>query len=107
MIRRPPISTPTDPIFPSTTLFRADDRHLWTVQLDDGTVDECHVLVSGVGFLNVPSYPNWPGLGDFSGPQFHTARWERSEEHTSELQSLMRSSYAGFCLKKKTTWYDN
>ena len=38
-----------------------DDRHLWTVALDDGTTDECHVLVSGVGFLNVPRYPDCPG----------------------------------------------
>ena len=44
-----------------------DDRHVWTVRLDDGTVDECHVLVSGVGFLNVPRYPDWPGLDDFAG----------------------------------------
>ena len=46
-----------------------DDRHVWTVRLDDGTVDECHVLVSGVGFLNVPRYPDWPGLDDFDGPE--------------------------------------
>ena len=38
-----------------------DDRHVWTVRLDDGTVDECHVLVSGVGFLNVPRYPTGRG----------------------------------------------
>ena len=44
-----------------------DDRHVWTIRLDDGTVDECHVLVSGVGFLNVPRYPSWPGLDDFAG----------------------------------------
>ena len=46
-----------------------DDRHVWTVRLDDGTADECHVLVSGVGFLNVPRYPDWPGLDDFEGPE--------------------------------------
>ena len=45
-----------------------DDRHVWTVRFDDGTVDECHVLVSAVGFLNVPRYPDWPGLDDFAGP---------------------------------------
>ena len=45
-----------------------DDRHVWTVHLDDGTTDECHVLISGVGFLNVPRYPDWPGLDDFEGP---------------------------------------
>ncbi len=50
-----------------------DDRHVWTVRLGNGTVDECHVLVSAVGFLNVPRYPTWPGLDDFAGPRFHTA----------------------------------
>ena len=49
-----------------------DDRHVWTVRLDDGTTDEGHVLISGVGFLNVPRYPDWPGLDDFEGPKFHT-----------------------------------
>jgi cation diffusion facilitator CzcD-associated flavoprotein CzcO len=55
-------------------------RHTWAVQLDDGTVDECHVLVSGVGFLNVPRYPDWPGLDLFQGPKFHTARWEHHHD---------------------------
>ena len=45
-----------------------DHRHGWTVRLSDGTVDECEVLVSAVGFLNVPRYPDWPGLDDFEGP---------------------------------------
>jgi cation diffusion facilitator CzcD-associated flavoprotein CzcO len=57
-----------------------DTRHVWTVTLDDGRVDECHVLISGVGFLNVPRYPDWPGLDDFSGPKFHTARWEHQHD---------------------------
>lgn len=57
-----------------------DDRHTWTVTLGDGRVDECHVLISGVGFLNVPRYPNWPGLADFTGPKFHTARWEHEHD---------------------------
>ena len=57
-----------------------DDRHVWTVTLDDGRVDECHVFVSGVGFLNVPRYPDWPGLDDFTGPKFHTSRWEHHHD---------------------------
>ncbi len=44
-----------------------DDRHVWTVRVDDGTVVECHVLISGVGFLNVPRFPTWPGLDDLRG----------------------------------------
>ena len=57
-----------------------DERHVWTVTLDDGRVDECHVFVSGVGFLNVPRYPDWPGLDDFTGPKFHTSRWEHHHD---------------------------
>ena len=66
-----------------------DDRHVWTVQLDDGTVDECHVLVSGVGFLNVPRYPDWPGLDDFAGPKFHTARWEHQHDLTGKVVAVV------------------
>src|SRR3546814_9254120 len=84
MIRRPPRSTRTDTLFPYTTLFRSQDH----------------------------------GHGEFHSRRLHmvaicwTARFRvgepcqyehRSEEHTSELQSLMRISYAVFCLKKKNT----
>ena len=51
-----------------------DDRHVWTVRLDDGTIDECHVLVSGVGFLNVPRYPDWPGLDGLRRARSSTPR---------------------------------
>src|SRR3546814_9134908 len=94
MIRRPPRSTRTDTLFPYTTLFRSDQR---------------------------PRLRR-PGLGRKGGKQRAQARTgeksrvhfdspllakgrgllvQRSEEHTSELQSLMRISYAVFCLKKK------
>lgn len=66
-----------------------DDRHRWAVRLDDGTVDECHVLVSGVGFLNVPRYPDWPGLDDFAGPRFHTARWEHEHDLTGKVVAVV------------------
>src|SRR3546814_11024763 len=75
MIRRPPRSTRTDTLFPYTTLFRSIGD--W----DAGTWE------LGKGYQS-PSRLR-EGLG------------ERSEEHTSELQSLMRISYAVFCLKKK------
>ena len=57
--------------------------------LDDGTVDECHVLVSAVGFLNVPRYPDWPGLDDFDGPAFHTARWEHEHDLTGKVVAVV------------------
>lgn len=66
-----------------------DDRHVWRVVLDDGTVDECHVLVSGVGFLNVPRYPNWPGLETFVGSRFHTARWEHQHDLTGKVVAVV------------------
>jgi cation diffusion facilitator CzcD-associated flavoprotein CzcO len=66
-----------------------DDRHVWTLGLDDGSVDECHVLVSAVGFLNVPRYPDWPGLDDFRGPKFHTARWEHQHDLTGKVVAVV------------------
>ncbi len=65
-----------------------DHRHIWTVRLADGTLDECHVLVSGVGFLNVPRYPDWPGLDDFEGPTLHTARWDHELDLTGKVVAV-------------------
>ena len=70
-----------------------DVRHVWTVGLDDGTgqtwTDECHVVVSSVGFLNVPRYPDWPGLDQFAGPKFHTARWEHQHDLTGKVVAVV------------------
>src|SRR3546814_3727167 len=110
MIRRPPRSTRTDTLFPYTTLFRSkaeqpDDqfpqaRHV--VGRDqprelriDHLDDQPGRLGERVGGL--PRDPEQPGL------RRSQQGAGRSEEHTSELQSLMRISYAVFCLKKKTT----
>src|SRR3546814_8038439 len=91
MIRRPPRSTRTDTLFPYTTLFRSSQASGAT------TVAETPVRRSAP-----PAAPRDSGCtrghgaaGRPSGPA------SRSEEHTSELQSLMRISYAVFCLKKK------
>src|SRR3546814_2892915 len=89
MIRRPPRSTRTDTLFPYTTLFRSliTDVHRDKVSsyVDIAESDGASVVVDGRGFTVD---------GNEDG---------RSEEYTSELQSLMRISYAVFCLKKKTT----
>src|SRR3546814_9029021 len=82
MIRRPPRSTRTDTLFPYTTLFRSDQRPDPGRQRR-GRQREHHPV--GVVLLSTAG---------------HELR-SRSEEHTSELQSLMRTSYAVFCLKKK------
>src|SRR3546814_15097362 len=91
MIRRPPGSTRTDTLFPYTTLFRSF-HHLG--HRDRFVVG---VLRTGLGRLVV--------LGSGRERQLHAVagrRGARSEEHTSELQSLMRISYAVFCLTKKS-----
>jgi cation diffusion facilitator CzcD-associated flavoprotein CzcO len=51
-------------------------RATWSVRLSDGSRQEHRAVISAVGMLNVPQYPEWPGLEDFAGPKLHTARWE-------------------------------
>src|SRR3546814_4079448 len=111
-IRRPPRSTRTDTLFPYTTLFRAEDR-------------ADHRLERQVGIAEPAADPGEQPIGERDERdegEHHRAHRNRqldaglralcrrhddvgglrSEEHTSELQSLMRTSYAVFCLKKKT-----
>src|SRR3546814_4345670 len=90
MRRRPPISTRTDTLFPYTTLFRS----------------------AGVGYLLRPGFDLPAMTFTFEqldalamGLSFVEAAGDRSDEHTSELQSLMRISYAVFCLKQKKSAY--
>ncbi|MGP0032430.1 MAG: flavin-containing monooxygenase [Acidimicrobiales bacterium] len=66
-----------------------DDRHVWSVTLDGDTTVECHVLISAVGFLNVPRYPDWPGLAEFSGPAFHTSRWEHRHDLSDRVVAVV------------------
>src|SRR3546814_3990942 len=95
MIRRPPRSTRTDTPFPYTTLFRSYPAY--------NKVDLRASLTQGSWAVNLYA----KNIGDTrgllgGGPGSFTASAYRSEEHTSELQSLMRISYAVFCLKKKS-----
>jgi cation diffusion facilitator CzcD-associated flavoprotein CzcO len=57
-----------------------EKTHTYTVSLADGETFASQVLISAVGLLNVPRYPDWPGLEEFAGPKFHTARWEHQHE---------------------------
>jgi cation diffusion facilitator CzcD-associated flavoprotein CzcO len=66
-----------------------EPTHTWRVELDDGTADECHLLVSAVGFLNVPRYQNWPGLESFAGPKFHSARWEHQHDLSGKTVAVV------------------
>src|SRR3546814_1218135 len=98
MIRRPPRSTLTDTLFPYTTLFRSGDCP--QCLQERVCADRCAAQPpprpdseSGRGGQGLSqARARNPRCGDFG---------TRSEEHTSELQSLMRISYAVFCLKKK------
>src|SRR3546814_10204028 len=131
MIRRPPRSTRTDTHFPYTTLFRSlalagvDDEEPLLLRL----VGQ-HLLARGLALLRLlvgagvdvvfaqlchdAATSNLPGgrrLNVFSSAAAELERGRhrprscaRSEEHTSELQSLMRNSYAVFCLKQKTNY---
>src|SRR3546814_3285738 len=122
MIRRPPRSTRTDTLFPYTTLFRARHGPARTASIDPergisrgqdivGQVPKSRV-VTDAQCTGIQRDPAAEGIGT-GEEQLPSSRHgqprrarkggcDRSEEHTSELQSLMRISYAVFCLKKKT-----
>src|SRR3546814_1007589 len=101
MSRRPPRSTRTDTLFPYTTLFRS--LHRDAVDLRDR--DRGASVLCGAGAAPVrqarPLRPRRGGGRSGLDSRGGEGRKRRSEEHTSELQSLMRISYAVFCLKKK------
>src|SRR3546814_8056614 len=112
MIRRPPRSTRTDTLFPYTTLFRSEIRQAGADQASgpaaglpahrDGRSQRVRPHLG----LRERRRPREEARGDagrsrLAGLSEALGRAGRSEEHTSELQSLMRISYAVFCLKKK------
>src|SRR3546814_1515030 len=119
MIRRPPRSTRTDTLFPYTTLFRSRgfescSRHHYLAE--NRTGKKLLGVTAGVTRLWVvvsrSAQSGWSCYSARGRSRFHTPGTgtsdcaligeRRSEEHTSELQSLMRISYAVFCLKKKS-----
>src|SRR3546814_7958908 len=98
MIRRPPRSTRTDTLLPYTTLFRSVDRG-WPAAVAAGhAVHHAGDLPVHGAFLRLAGGTPRAACADARTDQ---QRGVRSEEHTSELQSLMRISYAVFCLKKQ------
>src|SRR3546814_10833409 len=113
MIRRPPISKRTDTLLPYTTLFRspagdAQDRALWPLlpvgrgpRAEGEREASTRLVVAGHdhGARHAGGRALGAGVPEGAGQAPHDGR---SEEHTSELQSLMRISYAVFCLQKKT-----
>src|SRR3546814_4919207 len=123
MIRLPPRSTRTDTLFPYTTLFRSlpdsglmvhplydepflvavPKNHAWAnkKEIDSASLKDETMLLLGAGHcFRDQVLEVCPELSRFSAASEGIQRtFERSEEHTSELQSLMRTSYAVFCLK--------
>src|SRR3546814_2150900 len=101
MIRRPPRSTRTDTLFPYTTLFRSKGSALigsWGSARDRGEgVGRGHRAADPQEGQRERGEPQPPHVAAEAGVEAPA----RSEEHTSELQSLMRISYAVFCLRKK------
>src|SRR3546814_4894914 len=115
MRRRPPISTRTDTLFPYTTLFRSSPLPRQNGDAGGGRPWLCQGRAAG----NDPLRRRSPAREARKGTQpcsrsalpatrsIKAAPMARSEEHTSELQSLMRISYAVFCLKKKHNKHKN
>src|SRR3546814_3444315 len=111
MIRPPPRSTRTDTLFPSTTLFRSPSPYLdyqTKARLRLPFEGEWYVVWGGLD-IEQNYHAATPGqrfaydllkIVDGSSHRGDGSALERSEEHTSELQSIMRISYAVFCLKK-------
>src|SRR3546814_11293941 len=97
MIRRPPRSTRTDTLFPYTTLFRSHDSR---DRRDPDAFRLCAPARTQPRAGTSAQRPDQAPVGRLAGRTAPSGA-RRSEEHTSELQSLMRISYAVFCLKKK------
>src|SRR3546814_8131573 len=114
MVRRPPRSTRTDTLLPYTTLFRSVDnvkriaRHqpIGAAGAIDGKLDHAAAPAEAkaiAGPFGRDCRAERRGRAAQCEPAPSLRQHQRSEEHTSELQSLMRISYAVFCLKKKNT----
>src|SRR3546814_5819946 len=109
MIRRPPRSNPTDTLFPYTTLFRSptDEERAAAADARRQAAREAEAEAAAMrrDLAMVESYATEDDLRRAYGERItlveESLKTSRSEEHTSELQSLMRISYAVFCLKKK------
>src|SRR3546814_8697724 len=114
MRRRPPTSTRTDTLFPYTTLFLSGHHGNWLTQLEPNWRGRSSNIVKPQpAARSLPTAPLKSELRERSAVTYHwrtlaSPEWPsfsplatRSEAHTSELQSLMRISYAVFCLKNK------
>src|SRR3546814_1502383 len=111
MIRRPPRSTRTDTLFPYTTLFRSNffqpvEKRACMANKIRPSRCSANYRARAIGMQRENQFRLWVGICGLAlvvlPLLIHWLATLRSEEHTSELQSLMRISYAVFCLKKKS-----
>lgn len=66
-----------------------DETRSYTVRTADGDEERFDFVVSSVGLLNVPRYPDWPGIDDFEGVKFHTSRWEHDHDLTGKRVAVV------------------
>src|SRR3546814_10813162 len=112
MIRRPPKSTRPDTLFPYTTLFRSAAPDRAQAADDAPPAPQWNDTVLAAAEHRFAAYQRERGFAPYQKERGFAAtpmrrKRMRSEEHTSELQSLMRISYAVFCLKKKKKKHNN
>src|SRR3546814_6545851 len=108
MLLRQPRSTRTDTIFPYTTLFRSAGDRKWNVGPDSRMSAGPTACWRAIRPITDPGSPKYPTkTRPRRPPYFAPQPTSRSEEHTSELQSLMRISYAVYCLNKNNTHKTN
>src|SRR3546814_1871156 len=100
MIRRPPRSTRTDTLFPYTTLFRSPDQSRYPCRVCEPPLPRFAAETKRI-LCGCQGRVSKSALSRLPRSCLRATLNPRSEEHTSELQSLMRISYAVFCLKKK------
>src|SRR3546814_2807615 len=101
MIRRPPRSTRTDTLFPYTTLFRSVFQDIAVIGIAQSNIGVLFGQQKAHALALIQVAHDFKNFFHYLRRQTHGRL--RSEEHTSELQSLMRTSYAVFCLKNKNT----
>src|SRR3546814_1015777 len=107
MRRLPPRSTRTDTLLPYTTLFRSDKASATGHQCAFPATVFHNIFLCSAFVESDAEEGHFPPLSHSTASSIDFTCHSRSEEHTSELQSLMRISYAVFCLKKKTNTITN
>jgi len=78
-----------------TKLVWDERHHCYDVTLSTGEVEQFDVVISAIGLFNVPRIPDWPGLGTFRGPVFHTAQWDHDVDLSDKHVALVGTGSTG------------